>query len=271
MLKKLSINVLAKDADNTLFTLPLEGIELTREQLNETLGDRTFEAWFDQRKDGSYHPMPFFAARKDASFEIDEEFTCAGATIKLSGGKEIEFETIEADEDDPDSEDQPAAKISCLKFTPTSGGITKLAFHMQVRPGLGKNNLALQEHQFRTITVTLTDVEKSARKGQQQELPLAGSSEGERQVSGGFTQTTPASEVDRRMREQHPDSPTMGEDSKSGRESSPAVNGSTDGDSSSFEAGARAQVEAFNAKKGQVIDGRSERVKHRDRTRSGAH
>src|SRR5690242_367401 len=106
-MKKISTNVLAKDADNTIFTLPLEGIELTREQLNQTLGDRTFEAWYDQRKDGSYHPMPFFATRKDASFEIDEEFVCAGATIKLSGDKEIEFEGIEADEDEADSEDQP--------------------------------------------------------------------------------------------------------------------------------------------------------------------
>src|SRR5579863_9751469 len=143
-MKKISINVLGKDAENTLFTLPLEGIELSREQLNGILGDRTFEAWYQQKPDGAWHPMDYWRLRKNGDFAADDEFTCDELTITLSGEKEIEFETEEADEEDPDSEEVPAAKIHSLVFKPTAGGVTLLSLHMQVRPGMGKDNLALQ-------------------------------------------------------------------------------------------------------------------------------
>src|SRR6185437_6415776 len=125
---KISINVLGKDADNTLFTLPIQGIELSREELNRILGDRTFEAWYQQKPDKSWHPMDFWHARKNGSFEIDQEFTADALTITVSGNKDIEFETVEAEGDDDD--DRPAATIDSLVFKPTAGGVTLLSLHL---------------------------------------------------------------------------------------------------------------------------------------------
>jgi len=211
---KISINVLGKDADNTLFTLPIQGIELSREELNRILGDRTFEAWYQQKPDKSWHPMDFWHARKNGSFEIDQEFTADALTITVSGNKDIEFETVEAEGDDDD--DRPAATIDSLVFKPTAGGVTLLSLHLQVRPGLAQDNLALQKHQFRPVTITLSDVQQLKAKNAQQSLALGnGADETESNARASRTQAAPAV-----------------------------------------------------AKPGEVIDGRSERVKQQDRTRS---
>lgn len=254
VMRKISINVLGKDAENTLFTLPLEGIELSREELNALLGDRTFEAWYKQNKDKSYHPMDYWRERKNGDFESDAVFKCETCIIEVSGGKKIEFEMLKADENDPDSEEVPAAKAHSLVFKPMPGGITLLSLHLQVRPGVGKDNLALQNHQYRPVKVSLAGERKAGKAdGAQGSLALgngtpagADTGEGARPVSGGFVQTKSAAEIDEEMRRRHPNA--------------------SDAD---FEAGTRAQLAAFNAKPGEVVDGRSERVKHQDTTRGG--
>lgn len=249
VLKKISINVLGKDAANTLFTLPLEGIELSREQLNGLLGDRTFEAWYKQNPDGAWHPMDYWRLRKNGDFHVDDEFTCDAATITVSGDKSIEFETEEADGGDPDSEDQPAAKIHSLVFKPTAGGVTLLSLHMQVRPRTDKNNLLLQKHMYRPIKISL-EGERKERRGQQT-LPLsngaAAAEEGEqRQVSGGFVQTRSAEEIDAEMRRRRPDGPVMGD-----------------------EAASQTQAAAASAKGGQVIDGTTAKSRAASRSATG--
>jgi hypothetical protein len=93
--------------------------------------------------------------------------------------------------------------------------------------------------------------------------PAPANGEGQRQVSGGFTQSTPSSETDAKMRAEHPDTPVMGEAAKPSADPTQAEAGS-------FEEAARKQVEAFKAQKGgAALDGRSERVKHQDRQRNG--
>ena len=179
VMRKISINVLGKNAEHTLFTLPLEGIELSRKELNTILGDRTFEAWYYQKPDGSWHPMDYWRLRKNGDFAIDDEFTSDALTITVSGDKEIEFETEEADEDDPDSEEVPAAKLHSLVFKPTAGGVTLLSLHMQVRPGMDRDNLQLQKHQYRPVKITLGEATRKERKSQQGELGFAKDNSGE--------------------------------------------------------------------------------------------
>lgn len=228
VLKKISINVLGKDAANTLFTLPLEGLELSREELNAILGDRTFESWYQQKPDGAWHPMDYWRLRKNGDFAVDEEFTCEALTIELSGGKKLEFETEEADEEDPESEERPAAKVHSLIFRPTAGGVTLLAFHLQVRPANDKDNLALQHHMYRPVKITL-EGERKERRGQQP-LPLTsgnGAPAADGTVSGGFAQTRSAEEIDAEMRRRHPGAPTMGEDEHAARVQAAAASGAS--------------------------------------------
>src|SRR5437879_6441372 len=140
LMRKISINVLNKDAEQTLFTLPIEGVPLSREQLNLYMGERTFESWFYQRPDGVWMPMPWLNKLERGEVRLADEFECEGAAIVVSGGKELVFQAEELDEDDDDDQEDaaPPVRVTDLVLTPKPGGITLFAFHLQVRPGLGK-------------------------------------------------------------------------------------------------------------------------------------
>jgi hypothetical protein len=172
LLKKISINVLGQDAEQTRFTLPLEGILLTKDQLDAYLGKGTFASWFNHRRDGADVPMDWIARLPKGEIALAEEFEAEGVEIIVPGKKPIVFETVEADEDDDEAVDQPAGRITNIVLKPTAGGMTLMSFHLQVSPGLGDDNLTLQEHQYRRVTLTLGDLTLSERKGRQQALPL---------------------------------------------------------------------------------------------------
>ena len=74
LLKKISINVLQQDADNTRFTLPLEGIVLTKDQLDAYLGKGTFASWFNHRRDGADVPMDWIARMPKGEIALEDEF-----------------------------------------------------------------------------------------------------------------------------------------------------------------------------------------------------
>lgn len=107
---KISPNVLHKDPNLTIFTLPVEGIHLVEQQLDAFLGKYTYRSWYEQRGDGSWHPCSWWNHRKDADFPIDEEFHTDALTLGLSGDEQLEFETEEPEEEGDDR--VPAAKIS---------------------------------------------------------------------------------------------------------------------------------------------------------------
>lgn len=167
---KLSLNVLHKDPNLTIMTLPIEGIELVQEQLDAFMGKHTFRSWYDQRADGSWHPCAWWNHRDDADFPIDAAFHTDTLTLGLSGALQLVFERQEPAEEGDDP--IPAAKITSIRLKPTPGGVTMLSLHVQVRPGLGKDNLLLQEHQYRPITITLGDTKVAPKKAKQQSLPL---------------------------------------------------------------------------------------------------
>lgn len=205
LLRKISINVLNKDAEQTLFTLPFEGVTLSREQLNAYMGDYTFESWFNQRGD-VWHPMPWIARLPKGEIVIEDEFESDGAEIIVSGGKELVFEAGDRDEDD-DEEPAPPVRVTNIVLTPKPGGVTLLGFHLQVRPGLGKENLALQEHQFRHVTVTLGDTKlATSSKGKQQSLPLAPVSDQTGHQSPPPIESKGGDAIDAEMRARHPES-----------------------------------------------------------------
>lgn len=167
-MRKISINVPAQDAELTVFTIPIEGISLTREQLDEYLGEGTFESWFEQVGE-TWKPRAWIARLPDAAILLEEKFASDGVEIVI-GKKELVFETLKAEEEGED--DQPAGRLGTLKLTPRDGGATDLAFHLQVRPGLGADNLALQKQQYGHVKLTLGNLEQIKRKARQQELAL---------------------------------------------------------------------------------------------------
>jgi hypothetical protein len=253
---KLSLNVLHKDPNLTIMTLPVEGIELVQEQLDGFLGKHTFRSWYDQRADGSWHPCAWWHHRDDADYPIDAAFHTDKLTLGLSGEQVLEFERQEPEEEDDDA--VPAAKITAIRLKPTPGGVTLLSFHLQVRPGLGKDNLLLQEHQFRPVTITLGETKIAPKKGKQQSLALEPAKEPTAPIETELTNEQRAELAQARQGEsteqsEHPDPD--------------ATNGDPSVDLARFEEGARAEAERFKQRASGVIDGRSERVKHQDETK----
>lgn len=172
---KISLNVIAKDPANTIFTVPVEGIELGRKALNDYMGDGTFESWYEEHEDG-FKPRTWVERLPKGEIKLDEEFDAESCVITPPSGQPLNFDAEQLDKDDPENEDKtpaPGARITTIVLKPTSGGITKLACHMQVRPGLGAKNTTLQKCQFQKIGITLARVKLSERKARQQELPLA--------------------------------------------------------------------------------------------------
>jgi hypothetical protein len=168
-MRKISNNLLNIGDDKiTAFTLPIDGVVLKAEALDALLGKYTHRSWFDKHKDGSAHPMPWVVALPGGGIALECEFECEGVEIVV-GRKTLVFESEEGEDG---SESVPAARIKSLVLTPRAGGDTLLAFHLQVRPGLGDENLALQRCQHSNIVLTLGDTKLAEAKRKQQELPL---------------------------------------------------------------------------------------------------
>jgi len=229
-LRKISLNILQQNAANTRFTLPMEGLSLAEKQLDAYMGAYTFASWFNKRKDGIWVPMDWWTKLPKGEMLIDEEFETDGAEIVVSGNKPLVFKATEADEDDEDSEPQPAARVTNIRLSAKLGGVVLVSFHLQVAPGLGQENLALQKHQFRHVTLTLGDLKAIERKEKQQALPLEPAAEG-----AGAAPANGSS---------HPAAGASGEDKAD--------------DAKAFEAGARRKVEEHKSKRGSgAIDGRT--------------
>lgn len=298
---KISPNVLHKDPNLTIFTIPVEGVELVEQQLDAFLGKYTFRSWYEQRPDGAWHPCIWWHHRKDADFPIDEEFHTDLLTLEFTGEISLDFETEEPDEDHGDK--VPAAKITSIRLKPTAGGVTLLSFHLQVRPGLGKDNLLLQEHQYRPVMITLGETTIAPKKGKQQSLPLGPPSSSSSTPSETQSATESESATRADAGSPNPDGVTSGDPQQAGvcttveqnapappvpseapaTQSTPAGSAGAPADIgmdpdleaqvSAFEDKAREDLKAFQERNSRgVVDGRSERVKHQDaQKRRGTH
>jgi len=168
LLKKLSNNLVGAN-NETIFTLPLQEIPLERQQLDELMGARTFESFYNLDKD-VWRPMDWIV--KAGVVPIPGKFDSDRVIITSADGVDLTFDPRK----DADGDDVPAGKISQGELTATVGGITMLAFHIQVYPGRGKKNAELQNSQERRIQITLADMravgEKPKPDDSQRELGL---------------------------------------------------------------------------------------------------
>lgn len=155
----------------TAFTIPISALTLTKDELNEFMRDKyTHASWFETKRD-LVQPMAWWQGE---GFALSGSIEAEEVRIELSGDRVV---TIEAEEPD-DSEDEddvgtPACRLSRIELTPLVGGLTELRFHLYLHPGVGRNNLYLQEHQHREVRLTLLEAQRT--KGDvapQPQLPL---------------------------------------------------------------------------------------------------
>lgn len=277
-LRKISINVINKDAAYTLFTLPIEGIPLSEAQLDEFMGSYTYRSWYEQRADGSWHPMPWWSKRDKGNFELDGKFVCKSATVTIEG-TDYRFEEYcvdeEGDEDEPEGEDmRPAARISSIKLTPTPGGTTTLSFHMQVRALAGRARDELLDHMYRHIAVTVGEMSVATRKAKQQSLPLVDQTGHQ---SPPPVESKGGDQVDAELHERHPEASAkvMGADKQPETPVSSAeptaeagMDPDLEADVAKFEAAAQARIDEFQQRATGAIDGTTMRSRGGRRRKS---
>jgi hypothetical protein len=174
---------IAKISNNTLmqgdagfeseFTLPFSGIMLDADQLNRTMGDElTWRCWYNHSPPALPKPCDWWAHSK-GEFPIPDEYQGDWILIRVSGDRVIEFEA----EQDAKGKSIPAFRLSKLVLTPRHGGLTEVKGNLHVRPGIGKENLLLQEHQHSTVMLSFSDTKPVPKDAKQVELPLEQPSE----------------------------------------------------------------------------------------------
>jgi hypothetical protein len=166
-LGKISNNTLPSDI--TEFTIPCTELVISEDQGNMVMRDKYFgRCVFNTVKDvkqvcewviacGGEIPVP-------GKFQLD--YLC----IEGDGNTKIEFES-EGDPKDPD-EYIPAARLSNMALKPVTTGVHELLFSFSVRPGRGKENLFLQDHQNRPVKITFGDARLIRKESRQAELAL---------------------------------------------------------------------------------------------------
>jgi hypothetical protein len=152
----------------TAFTIPVTELMLTKAELNAFMRDKyCHQSWYDTTKGNqAAEPMPWWGGE---SFYVSEAFEADKGSIIVSGDRELEFES----EGDPKEDTyKPAIVVSKIVLTPRTGGLTEFNGSIYVRPGIGKTNLALQDHQHREVKLTLIDGRVAEREKRQPQLPM---------------------------------------------------------------------------------------------------
>jgi hypothetical protein len=140
----------------TGFTLACE-LQVPRQQLIELMGEEFDRAVWTVDNTGMIVGVDW--ARRLLPLAIGGETYVGVAALLGLGGRELEFV------------DSRVSKIELLAFG--NGGITHVKCHLYVRPGIGSENLLLQEYQEHEIAVSMSagKLRVKADKAQQQ-LPL---------------------------------------------------------------------------------------------------
>lgn len=157
-LGKISNNLeLHGDEEVTAFQIPVEGVMLDAKELCALLEDKFAHQLIFNDKRGLKEPTD--ALRKLDALKLKDNFEGATVIMTLTGDRELEFDECNLKE---------------LTLEPQVGGLTALAFKVYLRPGIGANNLLLQEHQHREVKLTITNATVAMKaKSRQQDLPLS--------------------------------------------------------------------------------------------------
>jgi hypothetical protein len=176
-------NNLERHADDyvTAFTIPVAGLMLTKAELNKFMRDKyCYQSWFDTTQPGAGSPMSWWG---DEHFHLSQSFEADELTILVSGDRPLTFEaelkSNGDDDDDGNGEEtkRAACEITKIMLRPQYGGLTELRFHLSLRPGIGKANLQLQEHQHREVKLTLIGGRVKAKNDRQPQLPMGAPAE----------------------------------------------------------------------------------------------
>jgi hypothetical protein len=152
----------------TAFTIPVSELMLTKPELNAFMRDKyCHQSWFDtSRGNQAAEPMAWWGGE---CFHVSESFEADQGAVICSGNKQLDFES----EGDPKEDNyRPAIVVDKIKLTPQVGGLTELACSIYLRPGIGRTNLTLQDHQHREVKLTLIDAKVAEREKRQPQLPM---------------------------------------------------------------------------------------------------
>lgn len=164
------------DKDVPAWTVPVTGLVLDRTQLNRLMGDRTFESWFNQKRDGVWEPMDFWMHRNGGDFKVNDEFDIPNLEILCSGNRKAKFQAEELDDDGEDgASTRPGARITAITLKPVVGGVVEMSCHLHVLPGDPKTaeNQLIQEHQRRPVKLSFNSATPVEADPKQAELPMA--------------------------------------------------------------------------------------------------
>lgn len=161
---KISNNLeLHGEEEVTAFQIPVEGVMLEAKELNAIVGDKYFAGIVFNDKRGLKEPTD--ALRKFKPLELADSYENATVIMTLTGDRELEFDEC---------------LLKNLTLEPQVGGLTALSIKLYLRPGIGANNLLLQEHQHREVKLTITNATVALKaKSRQQDLPLGNGEEGD--------------------------------------------------------------------------------------------
>lgn len=152
------------DEEVTAFALPFASVMIDADTAAAIAGDKDFwRSVFNDNK-GFLEPMPWVRA----PISFPEKYAAAVAAITLPTDETLTFEEC---------------RIDAIEVMPTAGGLCELKFQLQITPGIGRENLLLQEYQHhKGIRLVIEDAKialKKDKKQRQLELVGGGAKEGE--------------------------------------------------------------------------------------------
>lgn len=162
------------DEEVTSFALPFKGVMVDEATANAIAGDPYFtRAIFNDNK-GFQEPCTWVRE----AIRFPEKYDGAVATITLPSDEALTFEDC---------------RIGDIEVMPTPGGLCEVTFQLQLAPGIGRENLLLQEYQHsKSIKLTIADAKVALKKKTKQgELPLAGGGPSENTAGEGDASPDP--------------------------------------------------------------------------------
>lgn len=176
---KISNNTLMIGGNNfeTEFTIPLSGLMLDRWQLNAAMGDiTTWDCWYKSPTEGKVAAPCDWWTHSNGEFPIPDEYQGDWLLMALPGDKVLEFFADEPEETDgkksKKAKRKPAFRLTKIVLIPRHGGLTEVKASLHVRPGLGKENLILQERQHSEVKLSFSETKPTPKDATQVEMPL---------------------------------------------------------------------------------------------------